>query len=183
MTEVIKATARLVTHQQRGDNIQIVVEAERNMAQEGVDRRRNHRRLSIAETICESIAHAAEDLEMGAIAVFTESGNTAKLISKYRPKAEISAFSHMPHVCNRLNLLWGVRPVFHHQERTAEAMVRAAEIKLLEEGRLKAGDVLGVVAGTQLASGSTNFMRLHVVVDEVPDRRRRTRPTKKSRRR
>src|SRR5213082_1931072 len=123
----------------------IVVEAERNMAQEGVDRRRNHRRLSIAETICESIAHAAEDLEMGAIAVFTESGNTAKLISKYRPKAEISAFSHMPHVCNRLNLLWGVRPVFHHQERTAEAMVRAAEIKLLEEGRLKAGDVLGVV--------------------------------------
>ena len=161
----------------------IVVEAERNMAQEGVDRRRNHRRLSIAETICESIAHAAEDLEMGAIAVFTESGNTAKLISKYRPKAEISAFSHMPHVCNRLNLLWGVRPVFHHQERTAEAMVRAAEIKLLEEGRLKAGDVLGVVAGTQLASGSTNFMRLHVVVDEVPDRRRRTRPTKKSRRR
>lgn len=158
----------------------IVVEAERSMAQEEAERRRrNHRRLSIAETICESIAHAAEDLEMGAIAVFTESGNTAKLISKYRPKAEIFAFSHMPHVCNRLNLLWGVRPVFHHQERTTEAMVRAAEIKLLDEGRLKAGDVLGVVAGTQLASGSTNFMRLHVVVDEQPARRRRTKKGKK----
>ena len=156
----------------------IVVEAERSITQEEERRRRVHRRLSIAETICESIAHAAEDLEMGAIAVFTESGNTAKLISKYRPKAEIFAFSHMPHVCNRLNLLWGVRPVFHHQERTAEAMVRAAEIKLLAEGRLKAGDVLGVVAGTQLASGSTNFMRFHVVVDEQPARRKRTKKSK-----
>jgi pyruvate kinase len=161
----------------------IVVEAERSMAQDGSERRRrNHRRLSIAETICESIAHVAEDLKMGAIAVFTESGNTAKLISKYRPKAEIFAFSHMPHVCNRLNLLWGVRPVFHRQERTAEAMVRAAEIKLLEEGGVKAGDVLGVVAGTQLASGSTNFMRLHVVVDPLPERRRRRRPARKSKR-
>jgi pyruvate kinase len=155
----------------------IVVEAERSMAAEPERRRRNHRRLSIAETICESIAHAAEDLEMGAIAVFTESGNTAKLISKYRPKAEIFAFSHLPHVCNRLNLLWGVRPVFHPQARSAEAMVSLAEKKLLDAGRVKLGDVLGIVAGTQLASGSTNFMRLHVIIDEPVEGRRRARPT------
>jgi pyruvate kinase len=152
----------------------IVVEAERNMAQEGSERRRrSHHRLSIAETICESIAHAAQDLEMGAIAVFTESGNTAKLISKYRPRTEIFGFSHLPHVCNRMNLLWGVHPVFHHQARSAEAMVSAAEKKLLDDGRLKSGDVLGVVAGTQLASGSTNFMRLHVVTDQAPAERRK----------
>ncbi len=59
-------------------------------------RRRDHRELSIAETICESIAHAAEDLHMGAIAVFTETGNTARLISKYRPKTRIYAFSACP---------------------------------------------------------------------------------------
>src|SRR5689334_10707648 len=45
-------------------------------------RRREHHALSIAETICESVAHSAEDLEMGAIVVYTESGNTARLISK-----------------------------------------------------------------------------------------------------
>ena len=89
----------------------IVVEAESNMAEFTQPRRRQQRRLSIAEAICESIAHAAEDLHMGAIAVFTETGNTAILISKYRPQAEIYAFCRTLPVCNRLNLLWGVQPV------------------------------------------------------------------------
>src|SRR5207249_181120 len=74
----------------------IIQEAESNMAEFTQPRRRAQRRLSIAETICESVAHAAEDLHMAAIAVFTESGNTARLISKYRPPTEIYAFSHTP---------------------------------------------------------------------------------------
>jgi pyruvate kinase len=65
----------------------IVIEAECNMGDfVQPRRRREHRGLSVAETICESIAHAAEDLPMGAIAVFTETGNTARMISKYRPQ-------------------------------------------------------------------------------------------------
>src|SRR5438874_9197749 len=55
----------------------IIIEAESNMAEFTQPRRRDRRGLSIAETICESIAHAAEHLPMGAFAVFTESGNTA----------------------------------------------------------------------------------------------------------
>jgi pyruvate kinase len=144
----------------------IVVEAESNMAEFTQPRRRQQRRLSIAEAICESIAHAAEDLHMGAIAVFTETGNTAILISKYRPLAEIYAFCRTLTVCNRLNLLWGVQPVVRDQALTAEEMLLAAEQELLRRGRVKTGDVLGVVAGTQMASGSTNFMRLHLVTAE-----------------
>jgi len=125
----------------------------------------------VAEAICESIAHAAEDLPMGAIAVFTETGNTARMISKYRPKVGIYAFSQFAPVCNRMNLLWGVHPVPRkRQEPSAEDMVNAAERELLHQGRVRAGDVLGVVAGTQMSSGSTNFMRLHTV---PPDARRR----------
>src|SRR5208282_2775524 len=61
----------------------IVVEAECNLADfTQPRRRREHHGLSVAETICESIAHAAEDLPMGAIAIFTETGNTARMISK-----------------------------------------------------------------------------------------------------
>jgi pyruvate kinase len=52
-------------------------------------------------------------------------------------------------------------------------MVRAAETALLARGAVKSGDVIGVVAGTQLASGSTNFMRLHVVGGAVGASRRR----------
>src|ERR1700751_5822244 len=71
----------------------IVLEAERNM-RDFPRRRREKHSLNIADTICESIAHAAEDLPMGAIAVFTETGNTARMISKYRPEAAIFAFTH-----------------------------------------------------------------------------------------
>jgi pyruvate kinase len=142
----------------------IVVEAETNMAEFTQPRRRRSRRgLSISETICESIAHAAEDLHMAAIAAFTESGNTARLVSKYRPKAKIYAFSHVQEVCNRMNLLWGVQPVRREHALHFEEMLATAENELVRSGQLKQGDVLGIVAGIRMSSGSTNFMRLHVV--------------------
>ena len=149
----------------------IVVEAERNVGDLGQDRRRRERRsLSIAETICESIAHATEDLPMGAIAIFTETGNTARMISKYRPKSPIYAFTHMAPVVQRMNLYWGVHPVRCQQARSAEQMVALAEQVLVGRGQLKAGEVLGVVAGTRQTSGSTNLMRLHVVTEQEAER-------------
>jgi pyruvate kinase len=145
----------------------IVIEAEGNSGDFTQPRRRRESHsITVAQAICESISHAAEDLRMGAIAVFTETGNTARMISKYRPKAAIYAFSQMLPVCNRMNLFWGVTPVRTAQARSAEDMVTTAERELLRQGRIKVGDVLGVVAGTQMASGSTNFMRLHVVTAE-----------------
>ncbi len=125
--------------------------------------RRDVRRLSIQETICESIAHAAQDLEMRAIAVFTETGTTARLISKYRPKAQIFAFSANPPVRNRANLYWGTLPMKADHAASAEEMLRVAERDLRERGAVKEGEVMGIVAGTTRYAGSTNFMRLHVV--------------------
>ncbi|HEV2113627.1 MAG TPA: pyruvate kinase [Terriglobales bacterium] len=141
----------------------IIVETERNTTEAAIRRRRDHRQLSISETICESIAHAAEDLDMRAIAVYTETGNTARLISKYRPKCGVYAFTSVDSVCNRVNLLWGVKPMRCEHIPSTEGMVATAENDLLNIQAVSAGDVLGVVAGTQRSSGSTNFMRLHVV--------------------
>jgi pyruvate kinase len=151
--EAVRMMARLVTETEK----HIVPSA-------GLRHRRNHdQQLSISEAICESTAHIAEDLNLGAIAIYTESGTTARLISKYRPRAEVYAFSHIPVVCNRLNLLWGVRPIATSPFRTAEAMVTNTENFLLETGVVQGGDVVGIVAGTQSTSGSTNFIRLHRV--------------------
>jgi pyruvate kinase len=163
----------------------IVVEAEQNMPWFSEPRRRrNRRQTSVAEAICESIAHAAEDLPMAAIAVFTETGNTARMISKYRPRVGIYAFSHTAPVCNRMNLLWGVHPVQRRgQARSAEDMVNTAERELLDQGLLEPGEVLGVVAGTQMASGSTNFMRLHTVTAPEIARAAQKRRAAKSRKR
>jgi pyruvate kinase len=144
----------------------IVVEAESNMAEFTQRRRRDHEGLSIAETICESIAHAAEDLPMGAIAVFTETGNTARMISKYRPQAPIFAFTPNLIIAQRTNMYWGVHPMTCQPRLTSDTMVDVAEHDLLARSVLKPGDVLGVVAGTRQSSGSTNFMRLHTVTAE-----------------
>src|SRR5262249_10058182 len=140
----------------------IVLEAESNMP-EAVQRRRHTRHLSISETICESVAHAAQDLEMRAIAVYTETGTTARLISKYRPKAVTYAFASNHSVGARLNLLWGVRPVLSKPAGSAEEMVGNAERHLLRSNTAQPGDVIAIVAGTSTTTGSTNFMRLHVV--------------------
>jgi pyruvate kinase len=145
----------------------IVIEAESNMGEFMQSRRRRDSHgLSVAETICESIAHAAEDLPMGAIAVFTESGNTARMISKFRPQAPIYAFTHIAAVVHRANLFWGVHPIRCGHQPSTDEMVQVAEKELLARGVLKPGAVLGVVAGTQQSSGSTNFMRLHTVTVE-----------------
>jgi len=144
----------------------IVIEAESNLGDFSQPRRRDRHGLSVAETICESIAHAAEDLPMGAIAVFTETGNTARMISKYRPQAPIYAFTHNSAVAQRTNLYWGVHPMKCAEALSAEDMVRVAEKELLGRCLLKPADVLGVVAGTRQSSGSTNFMRLHTVTEE-----------------
>ena len=155
----------------------IILEAEASMAQlpQPPRRRRENQTYSVAETICESIAHAAEELHMGAIAVFTESGNTARMLSKHRPKACIYAFSRKLEVCNRMNSLWGVTPIHKTQWNSAEEMVRTAEKELLPKGIIRPGDVLGLVAGTRLTSGATNFMRLHTVVGTERVRSKRAR--------
>jgi pyruvate kinase len=139
----------------------IVMEAESNMP-EPLPRRR-HKSLSISETICESVAHAAQDLDMKAICVYTESGGTARLISKYRPPAPIFAFSPCERVRARLHLMWGVQPMHCEPARNSEEMVTQAERLLLERHAVQPNDAIAIVAGTSSSTGSTNFMRLHVV--------------------
>jgi pyruvate kinase len=139
-------------------------------------RRRERRQLSISETICETVAHAAEDLDMKAVAVFTQSGTTARLVSKYRPKCPIYAFAHEEHVTNQLNVLWGVTPIHYDIPPTAEGMVRGAEAELIRRGIVKPGEVMGMISGTMGSTGSTNLIRLHTVgagnISGAPERRK-----------
>src|SRR6516164_8816909 len=128
--------------------------------------------VSVAETICESMAHAAQDLKVRAIAVFTETATTARMLSKYRPAADIYGFTSVETVCNRMNALWGVTPWPCPEALTVERMAEFAEDELLRRGVLAKGDVFGLVAGTQRLTGATNFMRLIEVQHDSPRQRR-----------
>jgi pyruvate kinase len=142
----------------------IVTETERHITEsvgDGAQERR--KRLSIAETICEATAHAAADLKLSGIALFTESGYTARQLSKYHPSAPIFALSPVEATINRLNLLWGTKPIRCPKVHTTEALVDCAETLLLEGEHVQPRDVVAIVAGTRTRSGSTNFLRLHAI--------------------
>ncbi len=146
----------------------IVCEAESHMRSEpSPSPTQRKSRLSIAETICEATAHAANDLDLAGIAQFTESGATARELSKYHPSVPIYALSPHEVTINRLNLLWGTLPLRCVKVATSEAMVDLAETVLLEGGYVKQRDIVAIVAGTRSRSGSTNFMRLHVMGDHA----------------
>jgi pyruvate kinase len=120
--------------------------------------------FNIAETAAELICHASDELQMKVIAVFTETGSTGLLISKHRPLRPIIAFSTIQETRRRLSLYWGVVPRTIRKVRNIEELVQVAEKRLLEEGLVKRGDVVGIVAGTPLfVGGTTNFMKFHVI--------------------
>jgi len=121
--------------------------------------------LGVPETICECMAHSAQDLDLAAIAIFTESGNTVRLLSKYRPEAPIYALSPDPKVVHRLMLLWGTTPIQCLRFTGTDKLVEMAEDILEARGFVKQREVVGIVAGTATKTGATNFMRLHLVGD------------------
>ena len=142
----------------------IVADAERHIKEEHYLQARERRsHLSIAETICEATAHAADDLDLRGIALFTESGATARQLSKYHPSAPIFALSPVEVTINRLNLLWGTTPIRCPKVNSTEALVDCAESLLEQNGYVRPREVIAIVAGTRTKSGSTNFLRLHVM--------------------
>ena len=122
-------------------------------------------RLSVAETICECMSHAADDLDVSGIAIFTETGMTARLLSKYHPAPPIFALSPFEKVVNRSMLLWGTYPLKCDRFRDTDKLVDMAEQILQKQGYVHDRQILGIVAGTRTKSGATNFMRLHMVGD------------------
>ena len=130
--------------------------------------------FNIAETSSELICHASEELHMKVIAVFTESGFTARLVSKHRPLRPIIAFSTIQETRRRLSLYWGVVPRTIAKVKDTEELVKYTEKRLLEEGLVQKGDVVGIVAGTPLfVGGTTNFMKFHVIGANEDEIRRR----------
>jgi pyruvate kinase len=125
--------------------------------------------LSVAETICECMSHAADDLDLAAIAIFTETGSTARLLSKYHPDPPIYALSPFPEVINRCMLLWGTYPVVCKRFHATDELVDMAEEMLEELGFVQKRQILGIVAGTRTKSGATNFLRLHMIGDRDTD--------------
>ena len=107
---------------------------------------------------------AASALGIETIVAFTESGNSARLLSKYRPLARIIAFTPERRTLARMALYWGVRPLPFQRLDSTDQMIAYAERKVLELGICRPGDGVVIVAGVPPNERhSTNLMKLHRV--------------------
>ena len=121
---------------------------------------------NITDAIGQSVAHTALNLDVQAIITPTESGHTARMISKYRPKAPIIASTSNDHVVRRLALVWGVYPQLGQKAETTDEMLDVAVEESVNSGIVKHGDLVVITAGVPVGeAGTTNLMKIHVIGD------------------
>lgn len=112
--------------------------------------------------LCNAAVLAAQDIDAQLIVAFTESGNTARLLSDYRPRARIVALTPHQRTYNRLNILWGVEPIRVRKVRSTDAMLRQVNQTLLQLGYARPGDGVVIASGVPVGQpGSTNLLKLH----------------------
>lgn len=121
-------------------------------------------RARFASATAQACVDAATNLGLTAIVAFTESGSTARLISKYRPRADIFAFTPHERTWRRMALYAGVTPFPFHPVESTDEMILYAEQSLVASGVVKPGDGVVMAAGIPPnQSASTNLMKLHSV--------------------
>ncbi|HEU4764712.1 MAG TPA: pyruvate kinase, partial [Candidatus Eisenbacteria bacterium] len=115
---------------------------------------------------------ASREIRAKALAIFTHTGYSARLVSKSRPQAPIFALTPLESTCRRLSLAWGVSAVQVPRWRTAEGMVEAGLRILITRKMIRRGDWVVAMAGTTTRSGGTNMLRI-LQQGRPPDKPRR----------
>jgi len=131
---------------------------------------KSHRLLT--KTVTDAISHAtvdtAQDLGAAAIITSTETGYTAQMVSKYRPKAPIIAVTTQRAVLRKMMLVWGVEPLLVGHSEDTDSMIDGAVNAALVAGLIKAGDLIVITAGVPVGvRGTTNLIKVHTVGDIV----------------
>lgn len=121
-----------------------------------------------ASNMTTAISHAtcmtAIDLDAKAIIAITRSGNTARMVSKYRPGCMIIGCTPDERTCRQMNLAWGVTPIHMKEEYSMEILLLHATEAAENKGYVKKGDVVVLTVGVPLGrSGNTNLLKATVV--------------------
>lgn len=118
----------------------------------------------ITETIGRSVAHAVRNLGIQTVVAATASGHTARMISKYRPDANIVALTFSEKTQLGLSLVWGVQAQLIEKPVSTDVLFDAADEVVKAQGCAKTGDTIIVTAGLPVGNiGTTNVMKIQEV--------------------
>ncbi|MEF2291477.1 pyruvate kinase [Virgibacillus dokdonensis] len=120
--------------------------------------------MTITDAISQSVTHTAMNLAVSAIITPTESGHTARMISKYRPHSPILAVTFSERINRRLSLVWGVHAVMCRRAESTDEMLDIAVERGLRSGMVEHGNRVIITAGVPVGqSGTTNLLKVHVI--------------------
>jgi pyruvate kinase len=121
---------------------------------------------SVTDAISYATCATAASLGIFTIITATSAGTTARMVSKYRPQANIIAVTPDPKVINKLVMVWGVQPVLTQKTIGTDELFEESLNRCLEIGYIKKGDLVVLTAGSPSGfSGGTNLLKVHVVGD------------------
>ncbi|HSI66530.1 MAG TPA: pyruvate kinase [Planococcus sp. (in: firmicutes)] len=131
-----------------------------------VSARRKEKESNMTEAIGQAVAYTALNLKVKAIIAPTESGHTAKMISKYRPGAPIIAVTSTERPSRKLTLVWGVLPIVGTKVHSTDELLESSVEAALNRNYVKHGDLVVITAGVPVGqAGTTNLMKVHVIGD------------------
>ena len=114
-----------------------------------------------------AVAHAtvqmAYELDAAAIITPTESGYTTRVVSKYRPKAAIIAYTPSEKVVRQMNLRWGVLPILGKEWSDVHEMTSNAAAAAVKQGYVERGDCTIITSGIKTGDGNTNAIRVYTI--------------------
>ena len=114
------------------------------------------------ENLARNACDLAERVKATAIATFTLSGNTAKLVSKQRSSVKVIALTQNEVVSRQLSLCWGITPLLLVDVYDTETMMKLVEKTLIKNKLVKKGGLIIVTGGLPIAArGETNFIKIH----------------------
>ena len=123
---------------------------------------------NVTEAIGESVVRTAQELGVKTIITATNSGYTARMISKYRPNADIIAMTFDEKIQHSLGIVWGVQPLLTEKPKSTDDMFEVAAKVAKEKGFVKDGDLVIIVAGVPVGdSGTTNLMKLQIIGNKL----------------
>ena len=129
---------------------------------------RAQRHAEIQISVSDATAHAAcltaKDVNAAAIVTVSESGNTARLLSKYRPEQPIIACVMKEQVQRQLALSWGITPLMMPLAHSTDELIEMSTSLAKENSYLHNGELAVVTAGVPVGvSGTTNMIKIHMV--------------------
>jgi pyruvate kinase len=131
----------------------------------------DRRVLGATPSLPDAIGHAtveiAYELNAKAIVTSTRTGNTTRLVARFRPRAGIIAMTPSEVVQRQLALVWGVTPILSQRYTTTDDMIRICSMLIVKNGLAQRGDKIIITAGIPtIASSQTNMLTVHAIGEE-----------------